>query len=103
MDADAFPTAIVPTRPEPVFVRFDKLARQFGDPMAKLFSIQSCGDAELEFRAAAELMPYRYPRLKSSETVLRAGDGEGGVNIVINFGTPQPPTIDVTPAVDPLA
>lgn len=91
-DDSHFPTAIIPHRPVDARERFDTLARRFGDPMAKLFLLQNCGDPELEFKSAAELMPYRYPRLKSSETVINA-QGAEQVNIQINIGGP---------AIDPL-
>lgn len=117
-DEQNFPTAIVPTQPGTVVQRFDRLARTFGDPMAKLFMLQRATrreydrdsqlvevpDTEMQFRAAAELMPYRYPKLKVAE-VRHSGAGGAGVNIQINFAAPAPPpTVDVTPTTeeDPL-
>ena len=117
-DEHHFPTAIVPAQPGSVAQRFDRLARAFGDPMAKLFLLQSAKarhpltgeatdnpDLDMQFKAAAELMPYRYPKLKIQENRGDAGGGGGGVVIQINLGGEAPPTIDVTPQpeVDPLS
>ncbi len=108
-DEQNFPTAIVPTRPGGISERWDQLARRFGDPLAKLFLIQATTyDEDRAIRAAAELLPYRYPKLKVSETRLSAADGAGGVSVTINIGQPLDPAmraIDVTPAdlPDPLS
>jgi hypothetical protein len=89
-DESQFPTAIVPARPlSSTQEKFDKLAQRFGDPMAKLFVLQQCGNPDLEFKAAAELLPYRHPRLKQSELAVNA-QGAGQVNIQINIGGPPP-------------
>lgn len=88
-EQENYPTAIIPTRPEGIARRYDALARQFRDPLVTLFTLQDEEDPELRFKAAAELLPYRYPKLRAQE-VTHKGDagGAGGVNIQINFQTP---------------
>jgi hypothetical protein len=103
-DEQNYPTAIVPTRPGPAHERFDRLAEQFGDPMTTLFITQSplvgSKDEELRVRAAAELMPYRYAKLRTSELNVNA-QGAGNVNIQINIGAAPPPP--PPPALPPAA
>ncbi len=108
MADDTFPTAIVPARPNlSTREKFDTLARRLGDPMARLFlltqatvdtvnedgTVTARPDTEMQFRAAAELMPYRYPKLKASEVTHTGSGAPGGVNIQINIGmAPQETT-----------
>lgn len=102
-DEQSYPTAIVPAKPGSSIERYERYAKTFGDPMAKLFLLQNCGDIEYEFKAAAELMPYRYPKLKVSE--VRHSGAPAAVNIQINMGgppAPPPAPRAVAPAVDPL-
>jgi hypothetical protein len=51
---------------------YDVYAEQHGDPMLTLFQIQ--GDKEIEpslrLRAAADLLPYRYPKRKAVELAI---------------------------------
>jgi hypothetical protein len=111
-DEQNFPTAIVPTRPGTAIERYDRLAEQFGDPMMTLFVMQSpqlgSENEEVRLRAASELLPYRYPKLRSSEMNVNA-QGAGQVNIQINIGGPPPPRTLAAPAapsaveVDPLS
>lgn len=92
--------------------KFDTLARRLGDPMARLFlltnatidtidekgSVVSRPDTEMQFRAAAELMPYRYPKLKASEVNHTGAVGAGVLNIQINIGSaPQATAIPSSP------
>jgi hypothetical protein len=107
-DEHNFPTAIVPTRPGTAIERYDKLAEQFADPMVTLFMMQDpvlgSPDDEVRLRAAAELMPYRYPKLKLTEIRGAGGPGgPGGFTININIGAGEKPAIDITPEVDPLS
>lgn len=115
------PTAILPTRPlATARERFDTLARRFGDPMARLFMLQhaeithvledgtevSRPDTEMQFKAAAELMPYRYPKLKVSD-VNHSGTAPGGtLNVQINISSPpacrEEVVSSVTTPADPL-
>jgi hypothetical protein len=110
-DDQNFPTAIVPARPGTAIERYDRLAHVYGDPMETLMQMQSpvlgSDDEEVRLRAAAELLPYRHPKLKVSE-VRHSGDGApgGGMTININIGAGKDPVtaaVDVTPAVDPLS
>lgn len=118
MTDDSFPTAILPARAKghvPLAERFDALARRIGDPLTTLFlSLQATRvvtvsegqavevpDQEMRFRAAAELMPYRYPKLKASEVHFTGQGGGPTVNIQINVEAPTQVSA-VTPAVDPL-
>lgn len=102
-DEQNFPTAIVPTRSGSQHERFDTLARRLGDPMARLFLIAASSPSEeMQFRASAELMPYRYPKLRVQETRLSADTGAGGgMSITINIGGPPADpalrAVDVTP------
>ena len=107
------PTATLPTRPlATARERFDTLARRFGDPMTRLFMLQHATvpgiavdgspverpDTEMQFKAAAELMPYRYPKLKVSD-VNHSGAAPGGtLNVQINFGAaPQVQSVPSSP------
>lgn len=72
--------------------------------MARLFRIAATTrNEELSLRACAELIPYRYPKLKMQETRLSAEAG-AGVSVTINIGAADPvaAAIDVTP-LDPLS
>lgn len=57
---------------------FDAYAEQHGDPVLTLFEIQGNKDLEpsLRLRAAADLLPYRYPRMKSVEVEMVAPPAE---------------------------
>jgi len=105
-DDSSFPTSIVPTRPVPLAERWDTLARRIKDPVVTLFTMLESSDAEMRFKAAAELMPYRYPKLKASEVNFTgAGGGGPAVNIQINLGGPKTDPVvvsSVTSPVDPL-
>lgn len=112
-DEQNFPTAIVPNRPGTAVERYDRLAEQFGDPMTTLFVMQSTtigsADENVRLQAAKELLPYRYPKLRASETTINA-QGAGQVNIQINIGggplPPARPALDTPPPaveVDPLS
>lgn len=98
------PTAILPTRPlATARERFDTLARRFGDPMTRLFLLQHSTipgvaadgspverpDTEMQFKAAAELMPYRYPKLKVSDVNHSGAPPGGTLNVQINISAPQ--------------
>ena len=117
-DDTSFPTAIVPSRPGlSTRERFDTLARRLGDPMVRLFLLQHATvpgpegkevpDTDMQFKAAAELMPYRYPKLKVSD-VHHTGAAPGGtLNVQINFLPPPVPdqgkvVSSVIPPTDPL-
>lgn len=103
-DDTSFPTAIVPARPGSTAERWDSLARAYGDPMAKLFLLAATGTTEDTQRmAAAELLPYRFPKLRAQETVINA-QGAGQVNVQINIGgaPPPPPALPAPADVDPL-
>lgn len=68
---DIAPTAIIPHRPVPLQERFDLLARRLGDPLVRLFLIASTSQSEEnQIRAASELLPYRYPKLRATEVKL---------------------------------
>ena len=101
------PTAIMPTRPAPLAERYDLLARRFGDPLARLFVIANTSPfEEYRLRASAELLPYRYPKLRAQELSLAAGSQSPiTINITLGPAPSAPPAeIDVTPpAGDPLA
>jgi hypothetical protein len=118
-DDTSFPTAIVPARPfASVRERFDTLARRLGDPMARLFLLQNATttyvlddgssverpDQEMQFRAAAELMPYRYPKLKVSDVNHTGATPGGTLNIQINISPPNREEVVslVIPSTDPL-
>jgi len=104
-DDTSFPTAIVPARPfASVRERFDTLARRLGDPMARLFLLQNAPDQEMQFRAAAELMPYRYPKLKVSDVNHTGAVPGGTLNIQINISPPNREEVVslVIPSTDPL-
>lgn len=107
-DEQDFPTAIVPTRPGTAVERYDDFAAQFGDPMATLFVVQATSPfEENRIRAASELLPYRYPKLKVSE-VRFGGAAPGAVNIQINIGSPsaadpRQSVVGTPAAVDPLS
>ena len=107
------PAAQLPTRPlATARERFDTLARRFGDPMTRLFMLQRATlsgpegrevpDTEMHFKAASELMPYRYPKLKVSD-VNHSGAAPGGtLNVQINFSLPpQSQDILVSPVTTP--
>jgi hypothetical protein len=123
-DDTSFPTAILPSRPGlSTRERFDTLARRLGDPMVRLFLLQHATvpgpvdpttgevkevpDTEMQFKAAAELMPYRYPKLKVSD-IHHSGAAPGGtLNVQINFLPPPVPdqgkvVSSVIPPTDPL-
>ena len=121
-DDTCLPTAIVPARPlATARERFDTLARRFGDPMVRLFLLQHATvpgadpvtgapverpDTEMQFKAAAELMPYRYPKLKVSDVNHSGAPPGGTLNVQINFNAPPACTevevSAVTPLIDPL-
>ena len=106
MTDDPFPTAIIPVRPQPLSERFDTMARRIKDPVVTLFTLMESADPEMQFKAAAELMPYRYPKLKASEVNFTGGGGGPTVNVQINFSSPKTDPVVVssdTPPVDPLS
>lgn len=112
-DSKNFPTAIVPNRSYgSTREKFDTLARRLGDPMARLFLLQEAKkvdidgverpDTEMQFKAAAELMPYRYPKLKVAEVHHTGAGGAGLFNIQINLGVAPKETtqeVEVSPSV----
>ena len=122
-DSEDFPRAIIPSRPAQTREKFDTLARRIADPMVTLFlsmkatttaiaadgTVKEVPDQEMRFKAAAELMPYRYPKLKTTDvnhSGLPPGAG-GAVNIQINIGSPTSEKVvsvasSVIPPVDPL-
>jgi hypothetical protein len=105
-DDTSFPTTLVPVRPVPLAERWDTLARRIKDPVVTLFTALESPDPEMRFKAAAELMPYRYPKLKASEVNFTgAGGGGPAVAIQINIASPATDRVQVssvTPPVDPL-
>ena len=87
-DSEDFPVAIIPAKPqglEPLRDRFDKLARRIADPLTTLFLLQLSPDPDLQFKAAAELMPYRHRKLKPKEDPEDRGGPSSQVNVQINF------------------
>ena len=83
-DSEDFPVAIIPSKPagmEPLQDRFDKLARRIADPLTTLFMLQLSLDPDLKFKAAAELMPYRYRKLKPREDPADRGATGQQVNV----------------------
>jgi hypothetical protein len=85
-DEQSFPTAIVPTRPGGFIAHYDALAEQYGDPALTLFTLQRDGDSDMRFKAAAELMQYRHPKLRAETVTHKGAAGAGQVNIQINIG-----------------
>jgi hypothetical protein len=103
-DSEDFPVAIIPTRPaglEPLKDRFDKLARRIADPLVTLFTLQLSSDPDLQFKAAAELMPYRHRKLKPQEDPSDRGATGQQVNVQINFSDGSSKQVSLPSSVTP--
>jgi hypothetical protein len=84
-ESEDFPKAIIQQRPGPLAERFDRLARVLGDPLVTLFTLQQSLNEDTRHKAAAELMPYRYRRLKPQEDPQDAALRAPPVLVQINF------------------
>jgi hypothetical protein len=98
------PQSMTPQAKRTFQMKFDALCRAYGDPLAGLFALAaSTNDPEIKLRCFAELLPYRYARLKQIELTGAGGiGGEGGrTNIFISTAPPAQlpaPGRNITPS-----
>jgi len=78
------------------------MARRIADPVSTMFLLLLSGDPDVRFKAAAELLPYRYRKLRPADPDGGVGGTGQQVNVQINIGGEVSQVSAVIPAGDPL-